>query len=143
MAGLPVDGEVSGRYRWPRSGIPALSNVTSDLTTMCCDSIAATRSQTDVALASCRGTPPESAHRWGRNRDKFLPGKEPALPTAKATADNGYMTSSPEPGRLGTFLKACRAQLSPGEVGVPETSSPRKVHGLRREEVAQLAVISV
>jgi transcriptional regulator with XRE-family HTH domain len=44
---------------------------------------------------------------------------------------------------LGAFLKARRAQLTPQECGLPETDSARKVAGLRREEVAQLAAISV
>ncbi|WTT96716.1 helix-turn-helix transcriptional regulator [Streptomyces sp. NBC_00076] len=49
-----------------------------------------------------------------------------------------------EPSRdeLGAFLKARRAQLSPGEVGLPDTGEPRRVPGLRREEVARLAAIS-
>ncbi|MGW2057819.1 helix-turn-helix domain-containing protein [Streptomyces sp. NPDC001840] len=46
-------------------------------------------------------------------------------------------------GELGAFLKARRAQLTPHEVGLPETDSHRKVAGLRREEVARLAAISV
>jgi transcriptional regulator with XRE-family HTH domain len=45
--------------------------------------------------------------------------------------------------RLGAFLKARRAQLTPHECGLPESDSARKVAGLRREEVAQLAAISV
>jgi transcriptional regulator with XRE-family HTH domain len=44
---------------------------------------------------------------------------------------------------LGGFLKARRAQLTAHEVGLPETITYRKVPGLRREEVAQLAAISV
>lgn len=49
-----------------------------------------------------------------------------------------------EPTReLGDFLKARRARLSPREVGLPEPGTPRRVAGLRREEVAQLAAISV
>jgi transcriptional regulator with XRE-family HTH domain len=47
------------------------------------------------------------------------------------------------PDGLGDFLKARRAQLTPREVGLPETGTRRKVAGLRREEVAQLAAISV
>jgi transcriptional regulator with XRE-family HTH domain len=47
------------------------------------------------------------------------------------------------PGELGAFLKARRAQLTPREAGLPDTGSRRKVAGLRREEVAQLAAISV
>lgn len=44
---------------------------------------------------------------------------------------------------LGSFLKARRAQLTPRECGLPGTDSARRVAGLRREEVAQLAAISV
>jgi hypothetical protein len=44
---------------------------------------------------------------------------------------------------LGEFLKARRAALTPQAVGLPETGSQRRVPGLRREEVAQLAAMSV
>lgn len=47
------------------------------------------------------------------------------------------------PRELGAFLKARRAQLQPQDVGLPGRDSARKVAGLRREEVAQLAAISV
>jgi transcriptional regulator with XRE-family HTH domain len=50
-------------------------------------------------------------------------------------------TSRPE--ELGDFLKARRAQLNPSDVGLPEPATRRRVAGLRREEVAQLAAISV
>ncbi|MFF1568199.1 helix-turn-helix domain-containing protein [Streptomyces sp. NPDC058293] len=54
------------------------------------------------------------------------------------------MTSASHPHpHLGAFLKARRAQLSPRECGLPDTDSARRVAGLRREEVAQLAAISV
>ncbi|SEP97372.1 Helix-turn-helix domain-containing protein [Streptomyces sp. yr375] len=53
------------------------------------------------------------------------------------------MTPPSEPGALGAFLKARRARLTPRAVGLPETDGPRKVAGLRREEVAHLAAISV
>ncbi|MFD3377564.1 MULTISPECIES: helix-turn-helix domain-containing protein [unclassified Streptomyces] len=43
---------------------------------------------------------------------------------------------------LGDFLKARRAELTPRAVGLPESGGPRRVPGLRREEVAQLAAIS-
>ncbi|MFG1711028.1 helix-turn-helix domain-containing protein [Nonomuraea sp. M3C6] len=54
-------------------------------------------------------------------------------------------TSGPDPGpgEVGAFLKACRAQLEPRDVGLPDTGSLRRVAGLRRQEVAQLAAISV
>jgi transcriptional regulator with XRE-family HTH domain len=53
---------------------------------------------------------------------------------------------SPAPGssvQLGAFLKARRAELTPREVGLPDHDMNRRVAGLRREEVAQLAAISV
>jgi transcriptional regulator with XRE-family HTH domain len=43
---------------------------------------------------------------------------------------------------LGAFLRARRAQLTPRAVGLAEGGSARRVPGLRREEVAQLAAIS-
>jgi transcriptional regulator with XRE-family HTH domain len=44
---------------------------------------------------------------------------------------------------VGEFLRARRAELSPRSVGLPDVGSQRRVAGLRREEVAQLAAISV
>jgi transcriptional regulator with XRE-family HTH domain len=45
---------------------------------------------------------------------------------------------------LGDFLRARRAGLTPGEVGLPvEFGAGRRVAGLRRSEVAQLAGVSV
>ncbi|HEY3479019.1 MAG TPA: helix-turn-helix domain-containing protein [Streptomyces sp.] len=53
------------------------------------------------------------------------------------------MDPTGRPRALGDFLKARRAQLSPHEVGLPDPDSRRRVAGLRREEVARLAAISV
>ena len=44
---------------------------------------------------------------------------------------------------LGQFLRARRAELTPADVGLPGHGTPRRVPGLRREEVAQLAAMSV
>jgi transcriptional regulator with XRE-family HTH domain len=44
---------------------------------------------------------------------------------------------------LGDFLKARRTELTPRTVGLPAPDRHRRVAGLRREEVAQLASISV
>ncbi|MFG2276140.1 helix-turn-helix domain-containing protein [Streptomyces chartreusis] len=44
---------------------------------------------------------------------------------------------------LGAFLKARRAELTPAAVGLADDGTPRRVPGLRREEVARLASISV
>jgi transcriptional regulator with XRE-family HTH domain len=43
---------------------------------------------------------------------------------------------------LGAFLKTRRSELSPSAVGLPDLDQRRRVSGLRREEVAQLAAIS-
>ena len=45
------------------------------------------------------------------------------------------------PGPLGDFLQARRAQLRPEDIGLP-SYGPRRVAGLRREELAQLAGVS-
>ncbi|GAA2061127.1 helix-turn-helix transcriptional regulator [Streptomyces albiaxialis] len=44
---------------------------------------------------------------------------------------------------IAAFLRSRRAALDPGAVGLPPAPNPRRVPGLRREEVAQLAGISV
>jgi transcriptional regulator with XRE-family HTH domain len=46
---------------------------------------------------------------------------------------------------LGAFLRACRAQLTPAEVGLPDGSASgrRRTPGLRREEVAELSGVGV
>src|SRR5262245_14677802 len=43
---------------------------------------------------------------------------------------------------LAAFLRACRSRVTPADVGLPAGNRPR-IPGLRREEVAQLAGISV
>jgi transcriptional regulator with XRE-family HTH domain len=43
---------------------------------------------------------------------------------------------------LGAFLQAQRARLQPGDVGLVPDAVPRRVPGLRREEVARLAGVS-
>jgi transcriptional regulator with XRE-family HTH domain len=43
---------------------------------------------------------------------------------------------------LGTFLRARRSELGPSDVDLPEGGRQRRVAGLRRKEVAQLAAIS-
>ncbi|GAA2929488.1 MULTISPECIES: helix-turn-helix domain-containing protein [Streptomyces] len=52
------------------------------------------------------------------------------------------MSSDAHLNELGNFLKERRAELSPRTVGLPDTGGPRRVPGLRREEVALLAAIS-
>ena len=47
-----------------------------------------------------------------------------------------------DPAELAEFLRARRSELRPDDVGLPEGGERRRVSGLRREEVAQLAAIS-
>ncbi|MET7684297.1 helix-turn-helix transcriptional regulator [Streptomyces sp. NPDC005423] len=54
----------------------------------------------------------------------------------------GSMISNVPLNELGEFLKKRRSKLSPRTVDLPENGRPRRVAGLRREEVAQLASIS-
>ena len=51
-------------------------------------------------------------------------------------------SSNTDQNELGAFLRARRSELSPSDVDLPEGGSQRRVAGLRREEVAQLAAIS-
>lgn len=44
---------------------------------------------------------------------------------------------------LGDFLRSKRGAVTPESVGLPAVGNPRRVSGLRREEVAQLAAMSV
>src|SRR5438034_3702966 len=50
--------------------------------------------------------------------------------------------ATPDQTELAEFLKARRSELAPSDVGLPEGGRHRRVAGLRREEVAQLAAIS-
>jgi len=73
----------------------------------------------------------------------------PALPrTSRPTlgvepecgaGQNGVISQSAESGQ---FLRVMRARMSPEAAGLPTTSEARRVLGLRREEVAQLAGVS-
>jgi transcriptional regulator with XRE-family HTH domain len=51
------------------------------------------------------------------------------------------MTSSP--GELGVFLRARRARVRPADVGLPAGVGVRRTPGLRREELAALAGVSI
>ncbi len=51
------------------------------------------------------------------------------------------MTADQDANRLGTYLRARRALVTPAQAGIPEGGT-RRVQGLRREELAMLAGIS-
>ena len=44
---------------------------------------------------------------------------------------------------LGRFLRARRAGISPADIGLPQGTGPRRTPGLRREELAALAGVSI
>src|ERR1700756_4425890 len=100
--------------------------------------------------ALCRGTDTRFAP-VSRSQKERVPARErdiqgKNLPPHRRRAriyDGGMSPGQRHPNGLGDFLKARRAQLTPHQVGLPDTGSHRKVAGLRREEVAQLAAISV
>ncbi|WP_091507174.1 helix-turn-helix domain-containing protein [Amycolatopsis sacchari] len=53
------------------------------------------------------------------------------------------VVGKPSPGELGEFLRSRRASVSPRELGItPSYGEQRRVPGLRREEVAELAGLS-
>jgi transcriptional regulator with XRE-family HTH domain len=53
------------------------------------------------------------------------------------------MTGQGEQTELGRFLRARRAGLRPVDVGLPSGTGPRRTPGLRREELATLAGVSI
>ena len=67
-----------------------------------------------------------------------------ALPRPAARSHTGTVNSTNR-ADLAAFLRARRARLSPRQAGLPETAVPgrRRTPGLRRQEVAQLAGMSV
>jgi transcriptional regulator with XRE-family HTH domain len=62
--------------------------------------------------------------------------------TLAPTAD-GRLGGVPGSNELGDFLRARRATLRPGDVSLPPGSGARRTPGLRREEVAALAGLSI
>jgi transcriptional regulator with XRE-family HTH domain len=51
--------------------------------------------------------------------------------------------TGPGSAELGDFLRSRRAAVDPHEAGMPDDGRPRRVPGLRREELAVLAHVSV
>jgi hypothetical protein len=63
-------------------------------------------------------------------------------PTAAAPTAPGAAPAKQRRTELASFLKACRARVTPQDVGLPP-GLRRRTPGLRREEVAQLAGVGV
>src|SRR5699024_5584070 len=66
------------------------------------------------------------------------------LPRTAAPGDDGGMSAAVRPStELGVFLRSRRARLAPEEAGLTRGDGVRRTPGLRREEVAALAGISI
>ncbi|MDN3029546.1 helix-turn-helix transcriptional regulator [Streptomyces sp. S.PB5] len=65
---------------------------------------------------------------------------EPSPDAAQGSAPGGPLDRRAE---LSEFLRTRRARLKPEDVGLPDFGRHRRVPGLRREELAQLAGVSV
>ncbi|WP_017595275.1 helix-turn-helix domain-containing protein [Nocardiopsis potens] len=66
-------------------------------------------------------------------------GSGPAGPGSESGAEEGQIDRRSE---LSEFLRTRRARLKPEDVGLPDYGRYRRVPGLRREELAQLAGVS-
>jgi transcriptional regulator with XRE-family HTH domain len=64
-------------------------------------------------------------------------------PGAEGTVDPGGGRPIDPHAEFGAFLRSRRARLRPADVGLPASGRHRRVPGLRREELAQLAGVSV
>jgi transcriptional regulator with XRE-family HTH domain len=87
---------------------------------------------------------PAHAKGAGSCPGKRHPGKESAPHNRRGRTYDGRHEPWPAPpGRAGRLPQGPPCPADPPEVGLPETGTRWKVAGLRREEVAQLAAISV
>jgi transcriptional regulator with XRE-family HTH domain len=73
---------------------------------------------------------------------EIIQGCFPPSHRIRGERQNDSMAGDAKMNELGTFLKTRRGELTPRQAGLPEGSGARRVAGLRREEVAQLASIS-
>src|SRR5262249_10822583 len=82
-------------------------------------------------------------HRLPRARRRRERSDEPGTAgTTHAATARGRLVSGVNRAELGTFLRSRRSRLRPRDVGLPD-GARRRTPGLRRQEVAQLAGMSV
>jgi len=67
----------------------------------------------------------------------------PSNDTARNAPPPGWHTGVMTAGGLGEFLRARRARVRPADVGLPAGTGLRRTPGLRREELAALAGVSI
>ncbi|AZZ51801.1 transcriptional regulator [Rathayibacter festucae DSM 15932] len=63
-------------------------------------------------------------------------------PRGQSVCEDGAVAAEVRWQELGDFLRARRAELKPGDLGLVDTAGTRRVPGLRREEIARAASIS-
>lgn len=90
------------------------------------------RSPADLPLVAGGGVVRPTPGCWDRHRQ--------SLPTRLGRAYRGGMDV---PSEIREFLGSRRARISPEQAGLPAYGGNRRVKGLRREEVAMLAGVSV
>ena len=83
------------------------------------------------------------SHAGGVAQSFGSPGPRPMTPAMIARQHDAALSSADDERRseLRTFLLTRRSRLKPDDVGLPQTGR-RRVDGLRREEVAELAGVS-
>ena len=79
---------------------------------------------------------------WHANRDAGRPCERGIDRAPFPRPDGGMLICVSAPNDIAEFLTSRRAPFTPEQVGLP-TFGPRRVQGLRREEVASLAGVSV
>lgn len=69
-----------------------------------------------------------------------MPGKDFPTLAVKSKAMTGTVDTTQE---LAAFLRSRRERLDPRDLGLPPRRQARRTPGLRREEVAELAGVSI
>src|SRR5690349_1675685 len=89
-----------------------------------------------------RGTPPlHGAARGGGSAGRS--GYWQCLPASPQPAYRGRVSKPDLSAEIRDFLSTRRARITPEQAGLPAYGGNRRVKGLRREEVAMLAGVSV
>src|SRR4051812_27346079 len=89
-----------------------------------------------------RGTPPvdgEPPRRGSSRRSGYWQ----CLPASRRAAYRGAVSTTDSSAEIRDFLRPRRARITPEQAGRPAYGGNRRVKGLRREEVAMLAGVSV
>lgn len=120
-----------------------------------CGIVAPCRTAIGASTRRTSSLPPGSVGAPGRDRETGCQGENTAPASAAARSGsarpwaatlNGVMHPGRSPtdhGGPGAFLRARRAALDPHALGLPDDGRLRRVPGLRREELAHIAHVSI